>query len=57
MSLKASMGQMLPSRKGDGADLRYEINIRSKGLTSTREYLFYEMSFFFRRYEVGNVIT
>ena len=51
------MGQMLPSRKGDGADLRYEINIQSKGMTSTREYLFYEMSFFFRRYEVGNVIT
>ena len=42
MSLKASMGQMLPSRKGNGIDLSYEINIRSKALKFIWGYLFYE---------------
>ena len=57
MSLKASMGQMLPSGKGDGVDLLYEISIQSKDSSCIGTYLLYEMSFFFRRYEVGNVVT
>ena len=37
MSLKASMGQMLPSGKGDGVDLRYFISIRSKDLYGNQD--------------------
>ena len=57
MSLKTSMGQMLPSGKRNGVDLRYQISIRSEKSSCIWGYLLYEMSFFFRRYEMGNVVT
>ena len=57
MSLKTSMGQMFPSGKGNGVDLRYQISIRSEKSSCMWGYLLNEISFFFRRHDIGNVVA